>query len=106
MYATVIRLIGVVFPLKIRLCSYKIAINYLLFPVLFIHSYKIHFFWFLCSSIIMDSSNIDNQSKESAFNKFKRLSCKYYLKFSKIGRVGEDLNQFLTLLSDCVPKLS
>ena len=54
----------------------------------------------------MDSSNIDNQSKESAFNKFKRLSCKYYLTFSKIGRVGEDLNQFLTLLSDCVPKLS
>ena len=54
----------------------------------------------------MDSSNIDNQSKESAFNKFKRLLCKYYLKFSKTGRVGEDLNQFLTHLSDCMPKLS
>ena len=37
----------------------------------------------------MFSSNIDNQSKASAFNKFNRLLFKYYPRFSNIGKVGE-----------------
>ena len=46
--------------------------------MLFIHSYKINFFaGFLSYSITIDSSNINNQSKASAFNKFKHLLYKY-----------------------------
>lgn len=45
----------------------------------------------------MDSSNADNHLKASAFNRFKRLLYKYYRRFSKISRVGEHLNQFLSI---------
>ena len=43
----------------------------------------------------MDSSIIDNDSKAPAFNKFKRLSCKYYSQFSEISKVDKHLKQFL-----------
>ena len=41
---------NVVFDLKIKLLSYKIAMNYLLSPffLLFIHPFKIDFFLFFC----------------------------------------------------------
>lgn len=48
----------------------------------------------------MDSVNTNNQSKSSAFNKFKRLLHKYYLTFSKIDRVAKDLHEFIILLYD------
>ena len=54
----------------------------------------------------MDSSSIDNESKVSAFNKFKRLLYKPCPWFSKIGRVSEHLNQLCVLLLECMPSLS
>ena len=54
----------------------------------------------------MDSSSIDNESKVSAFNKFKRLLYKPCPWFSKIGRVSEHLNQLCVLLHECMPSLS
>ena len=54
----------------------------------------------------MDSSNIVNHSKASAFNKVKHLFYIYYPSFLKISKIGEHLNQFVMLLYDCVPSLS
>ena len=72
--------------------------------MLFIHLYD--FFWlFFPYSITIDSLNINNQSKASACNKVKHLLNKCP-RFSKIGKVGEHLNQFLVLLCDCMPRLS
>ena len=66
--------------------------------MLFIYSYNNDFFNdFLFYSIKMDSSNTDNHSKASAFNRFKSLLYKYYHRFSKISRVGEHLDQFLSI---------
>ena len=53
----------------------------------------------------MDSSNIVNHLKASAFNKFKHFLYKYYPRFSKISRVYEDLNKVLMLLHDCLLSL-
>ena len=53
----------------------------------------------------MNFSNIDKHSKALAFNKFNSLLYKYYLRFSRISRIGEHLNQFFVLLYDCVPRL-
>ena len=53
----------------------------------------------------MDSSNVDNHSKTSVFDKFKYLSYKYH-RFSKIRGVGEHLNQFPVLSYDCMSSLS
>ena len=51
----------------------------------------------------MDSSNIDNNNlKALAFNKFKYVLYKYCVRFSKISKFSEYLNQFLLLLHDCV----
>ena len=50
----------------------------------------------------MDSSNIDNRSKSPASNKFKRLLYKYYPRFSKISKIGENPNQFIVLLYNCL----
>ena len=72
--------------------------------MLFIHSCKNDFsFQLFCT---VNSSNIDNHSKASAFNKFKCLLCKYYPRFSKISRNCEHLSQYFLLLYDCVPSLS
>ena len=54
----------------------------------------------------MDSSNIDNRSKSPTSNKFKRLLYNYYPIFSKISKIGENPNQFIALLYNCVPSLS
>ena len=43
----------------------------------------------------MDSSIVDNDSKAPAFNKFNRLSYKYYPQFSEISKVDKHLKQFL-----------
>ena len=50
----------------------------------------------------MDSSIIDNQSKVSAFNKLICFLYKYYLRLSKINKIGEFFNQFLSFLYDCM----
>ena len=76
------------FTLDIKLRSYKITLNY--FSMLFIH-----LLCFLSNSITMDSSSIDIYSKDSAFDKFIRPFYKYYPRFLRISRVGEDLNHFL-----------
>ena len=72
--------------------------------MLFIHLYDF-FGLFFPYSITIDSLNINNQSKASACNKVKHLLNKCP-RFSKIGKVGEHLNQFLVLLCDCMPRLS
>ena len=73
--------------MKIKLCSYKIDTKYLLSPffMLFIHSYKNSFLVQFFYIIILNSSNFDNHSKTSAFEKFIRLLYKYYPRFSKIS---------------------
>ena len=53
----------------------------------------------------MNSSRIDNHSKASAFNIFKRFLYKYYPRFSKITNVGEHLKECFVLLHDCEPSL-
>ena len=54
----------------------------------------------------MDSSIIDNQSKVSAFNKLICFLYKYDLRLSKINKIGEFFNQFLSFLYDCMPCFS
>ena len=39
----------------------------------------------------MNSLNIDNHSKGSAFNKFNHFLYQYYPRFSKISKIGEHL---------------
>ena len=53
----------------------------------------------------MNSSRIDNHSKASAFNTFKRFLYKCYPRFSKMSNVGEHLSQFFVLLHDREPSL-
>ena len=53
----------------------------------------------------MNSSRIDNHSKASAFNTFKRFLYKCYPRFSKMSNVGEHLSQFFVLLHDREPGL-
>ena len=61
----------------------------------------------------MNSSKLDNHSKNSAFKKFKRLSYNYFPKFVKTYKNESnfssnrlDINQFLIIFYDCVPNVS
>ena len=59
--------------------------------------------FFLFTRITMDSSNVDSNSKASAFNKFKCLLYKYYNRFSKISIIGEHSKSIFVFFYDCVP---
>ena len=114
--ATIFRIIqvyanNIVFILKIRLCSYKIAINYLLSPFFYaiFSSLWDHFSFFVLLFCFpnkrIDLLNIHNRSKTLAFKNLNHLLYKYYPKLVKTFKKHSnkfDIRQFLVLLSDCI----
>ena len=78
---------NIVFTLKIRLCLYKIAINYLLFPffMLFFDLYKIiSFTFFVFLYIIMYILNIARTIKKIPVNEIRYFIFENYYKRIRI----------------------